>query len=211
MWRKCGRVSAMGHLAACFRRTWEIKVINICSLSAVPTPPCPLSGVHGVHMSVCPLCDLQVVAHAPFRSVFLRFHLRHCHCLLPKSLEFWGSARINHTPWHLSRKLSVYGPLHLWSLDRLGLEVQMGCARVQVAFLVYKHHYALFPPRELSNSYSFNCHLSCVSGKDDRKVCAHGFGFGFDEYVCVWPIWVMMTFMLVLWTASTESSFELAS
>jgi len=53
MWRKCGRVSAMGHLAACFRRTWEIKTINICSLSAVPTPPCPLSGVHGVHVSMC--------------------------------------------------------------------------------------------------------------------------------------------------------------
>jgi len=32
----------------------------------------------------------------------------------------------------------------------------------------------------LSNSYSFNCHLSCVSGQHDRKVCAHGLPY-------VWP------------------------
>jgi len=154
MWRKRGRVSAMGHLAACFRRTWEIKAINICSLSAVlispSTVPCPLSNVHcpSVRLSLCPLCplcDLQVVAHAPFPLPEVS----------PETLPLpptevarilWKRAHKSHDLTLVQKVVSLWPPAPV-ATGSFGLKVQTGWVRF--AFLVYKHHYALFPPRHI--------------------------------------------------------------
>lgn len=188
--------------------------------------PCRMSTVHcPLPIAQCPLpaawcplsADLQVAAHAS------------------KLLEFLVSARINHTPWHLSKMLSVYGlgrpaliPMPIPApVERTRPFCRLKVHLAIVCFVIYLASLVLQAPLRLVsvyqdtseapplNSYSFNCYLSWVSAIRCRKVDAHNsrprvcyFECCACACVCVWPahpIWVMVTFMRILWTASTES------
>lgn len=167
-------------IVACFRRTWEIKAINIFTMSDVHCPSiarCPLPAAHcPLPAARCPLsADLQVAAHAS------------------KLLEFSVSARINHTPWHLSKMLSVYGlgraaliPMPIPApvvrarpFCRLKVHLAIVCFVTRLASLVLQAPLRLVSVRRDTseapplNSYSFNCYLSWVSAIRSRKVDAH--------------------------------------
>lgn len=105
MWRKRSCVSwaapsqlnlprLVSDIVACFRRTWEIKAINICTMSDVHTVRCPLST-----LSRCP----RSVVHCPLA---LLPSAGRCACV---ARVLTKRAHKSHCAWHLSKKLSVYG------------------------------------------------------------------------------------------------------
>lgn len=150
MWRKRSRVSSwaapsplVSDIVACFRRTWEIKAINICTMS----------DVHTVH---CPHCPLSTLSHVPCpRSVVhcplaLLPSAGRCACVARVSARVLAKrAHKSHCAWHLSKKLSVYGfgsPRSIRCLHLYYGQVRLKVHSASSFVLSYMPHYVAWFP-----------------------------------------------------------------
>lgn len=187
MWRKRSRVSASRRVS-CFRRTWEIKAINICTVS----------DVHSVHTAHCPMsvvrCPLSAVPLSLVPCPLPSGPAGRCACVESSSLpllEFSLSARINHFALDTCPKSCQFMALGRLGLIRRSrcLPGACTCATVPAWVRLKVHLCALCfslvlhatlrrffrfkrPPK---NSSDFNCSLSSVSA---GKLT-----------VCVWPLY----------------------